>query len=176
MKKVLLSVLLAAAAFGYEAHEIEVEFKAFKTPLKKGVGGTFDKVLLHSSEADTLDEMLKSTSLTIDTTSVNSKNSARDAKLVKNFFLVQGNKTIEARIVKVDKDVLSVALTLNGVTKEIPMRYEKEDDEIEAKGVIDLGDFGMLPSLQSINKACYELHQGKTWQDVEIEFELKYSK
>jgi polyisoprenoid-binding protein YceI len=38
----------------------------------------------------------------------------------------------------------------------------------------DLGDFGMLPSLQGINKACYELHEGKTWQDVEISFVLTF--
>ena len=176
MKKILLAGLLAAAAFGYEATGIDVEFKAFKTPLKIGVKGGFDKIALHSKEAGTLQDMLLGTSVVIDTASVNSKNPGRDKKLVHSFFNVQGVAKIEAKIVKVDSKVLTVAITMNGKTLDIPMKYEDEDKEIEAEGVIDLADFGMLPSLKAINKACYEMHQGKTWQDVELEFELKYKK
>ena len=65
---------------------------------------------------------------------------------------------------------------MNGVTKTIPMKLDFDDDEIEAEGHIDLADFNMLPSLSSITKACYDLHKGKTWQDVEIKFELKTRK
>ena len=174
MKKILLAGMLAAAAFGYEATGIDVEFKAFKTPLKIGVKGGFDKIALHSKPANHLNDMLLNTSVTIDTTSVDSKNPGRDKKLVHNFFEVQGVQSIQAKIVKVDTKVLTVAITMNGKTLNVPMKYENEHNEIEAKGVIDLADFGMLPSLQSINKACYAKHQGKTWQDVDLEFELKY--
>ena len=167
---------MAAAAFGYEATKVEVEFKAFKTPLKIGVKGGFDKVALHSKEADRVKDMLRNTSVKIDTTSVNSKNPGRDKKLVESFFKVQGVTSIGAKIVKVDSKVLTLAVTMNGKTLEVPMKYEIEDDEVEAEGVIDLGDFAMLPSLKSINKACFDKHQGKTWQDVELEFELKYKK
>jgi len=176
MKKILLAGLLAAAAFGYEATDVDVEFKAFKTPLKIGVKGGFDKIALHSKEADSLNGLLLGTSITIDTASVDSKNPGRDKKLVHSFFEVQGVKNIEAKIVKVDAKVLTVAITMNGKTLDIPMKYENEHNEIEAEGVIDLADFGMLPSLKAINTACYEKHQGKTWQDVELEFELKYRK
>ena len=176
MKKILLAGLLAVTAFGYEATGVDVEFEAFKTPLKIGVKGGFDKIALHSKEADTLKDMLLGTAVTIDTASVDSKNPGRDKKLVHNFFEVQGVKSIQAKIVKVDTKVLTVAITMNGKTLDIPMKYEEEDREIEAEGVIDLADFGMLPSLKAINKACYEKHQGKTWQDVELEFEIKYKK
>ena len=176
MKKILLAGMLAAAAFGYEATGVDVEFKAFKTPLKIGVKGGFDKIALHSKEAGKLKDMLLGTSVTIDTASVDSKNPGRDKKLVHNFFEVQGVKNIQAKIVKVDTKVLTVAVTMNGKTLNVPMKYENEHNEIEAEGVIDLADFGMLPSLQAINKACYAKHQGKTWQDVDLEFELKYKK
>ena len=176
MKKILLAGLLTVAAFGYEATGVDVEFKAFKTPLKIGVKGGFDEVELHSKKADTLKDMLLGTSVTIDTTSVNSKNPGRDKKLVQNFFKVQGVDTIKAKIVKVDTKVLIVAVTMNGKTLDVPMKYEDEHHEIEAEGVIDLADFGMIPSLKAINKACYDKHQGKTWQDVELEFELEYKK
>ena len=176
MKKILLSSLLALSLFGYEAKDVEVEFKAFKTPLKKGVKGRFDQIELRSTKSDDIASMLLGTSAVIETASVNSKNAARDKKLIEQFFNTQGVKTIEAKILKVDKEILTVAITMNGKTLQVPFKYEQEDDEIEAKGVIDLADFGMLPSLKSINKACYELHQGKTWQDVELEFELKFDK
>ena len=176
MKKILFAGLLCAAAFGYEATGVDVEFKAFKTPLKVGVKGSFDKISLHSKKVDSLQQMLLDTSVTIDTTSVDSNNPGRDRKLVHSFFEVQGVKKIEAKIVKVERKILTVAITMNGKRVEIPMKYEHEDREIEAEGVVDLADFGMLPSLRAINKACYDKHQGKTWQDVELEFELKYKK
>ncbi len=176
LKTFSLAALLVSSAFAYEAHNIEVEFTAFKTYLKKGVKGKFEKVTLHSQKADSLEAMLLNTAVTIDTKSINSGNKARDAKLVNKFFLVQNNGSIEAKIVKVDPKTLTIALTLNGITKNVPLKYEVEHDEVEAKGVIDLGDFDMLPSLRSINKACYALHQGKTWQDVDIEFELTFDK
>jgi hypothetical protein len=65
---------------------------------------------------------------------------------------------------------------MNNITKEVLMDLDFDKDEIEAKGRIDLADFAMLPSLKSINTACYDLHKGKTWQDVEIEFEIKTHK
>ena len=168
--------MLALSLFGYEANNVHVEFKAFKTPLKKGVKGTFDNIILHSHKAKNFNEALLETSVTIDTSSINSKNTQRDEKLVASFFDVQGVKKIEAKIIKVEKKILVVAITMNDKTLNIPFKYEKEFREVEAEGVIDLADFDMLPSLQSINKACYDLHQGKTWQDVELEFELTFDK
>ncbi len=174
MRSLILAALLAASGFSYEVKDVEVEFKAFKTPLKKGVGGEFDTVKVNTKKASSLKEMLLKTSVVIDTASIDSGNKARDAKLVASFFNVQGNETITAKIKEVKKEILIVAITLNGKTLDVPMKYEKENDEIEAEGVIDLADFGMLPSLEAINKACFDLHQGKTWQDIEIEFKLKY--
>ncbi len=174
MKKLLLTGLLAAAVFGYEVKDIDVEFKAFKTPLKIGVKGGFGKIALHSKKADTIEKLLLNTSVSIDTASVDSKNKGRDKKLVENFFNVQGVKMIDAKIIKVDAKVLIVAITMNGKRLDVPMKYEIDKKEIEAEGVIDLADFDMLPSLKAINSACYDKHQGKTWQDVKLEFELKY--
>jgi hypothetical protein len=55
-------------------------------------------------------------------------------------------------------------------THKVTFDYTVTDGNLYAKGKIDLKDFGMLPSLEAINKACYDLHEGKTWQDVEIAF------
>jgi polyisoprenoid-binding protein YceI len=180
MKKIVLSLLtlssLALADCHYEADAIEVEWEAYKTPAKIDVDGTFQKITLHAPAQKTQQELLQHATLSIDTKSVYSKNSDRDAKLVKFFFDVQNVHTIEAKVLSVSHNKASVAITMNNITKEVVMDLDFDKDEIEAKGRIDLADFAMLPSLKSINTACYDLHKGKTWQDVEIEFEIKTHK
>jgi hypothetical protein len=42
-----------------------------------------------------------------------------------------------------------------------------------ATGVIDILDFSAGDALSSINKACSDLHEGKTWSDVTIGFTTK---
>ena len=172
----LLSLPLIAGTCHYETKKTDLEWKAYKTPLKIGVGGTFDKVSVQATKNKSAKEFFETTKITIDTASINSKNSGRDAKLVKSFFQVQNVDKIEAKVISVEKKIITVAISMNGITKNIPMKMDLDDKELEAEGYIDLADFNMLPSLKSINKACYDLHKGKTWQDVKIEIELELKK
>jgi len=180
MKKLLLLLLTTAALFSseckYETTGVDVAWEAYKTPLKLGVKGKFDNVVFLSEKAATLNTLVKNTKVKIDTQKVNSNNPGRDAKLVKFFFEVQGIKSIDAEITSVNKELINVNITMNSITKNIPMRYTIDKNNITAIGVIDLADFDMLTSLSTINKACYDLHKGKTWQDVTISFKLSTKK
>lgn len=169
----LTTAILMAGECTYRVKDIDITWKAYKTPAKIGVGGTFDAIKLSAMPDKTPESLLEGAKVIVDTQSVDSKNRGRDAKLVKFFFNVQGVKTITAEVKRLDKDTAYVDITMNGTTRTIPMKVAFDDDDIKAEGYIDLGDFGMLPSLESITKACYDLHQGKTWQDVEIAFEIK---
>jgi polyisoprenoid-binding protein YceI len=175
MKKIVLaSLMLAASLSAYEVQSSSVKFTAFKTYAKKGVSGVFDVVKIATNKNDTVAGLLTNATATINTSSVNSGNKGRDNKLVSKFFDVQNVKNIEAKIVKVEKKMLIAKITMNDKSLNIPMNYTANDGVITAKGTIDLADFAMIPSLKSINKACYDLHQGKTWQDVDIAFTLNY--
>jgi len=175
MKKIILALLfVAASAYALEVQNTTVKFTAFKTYAKKGVSGVFDKVSVTTAKADTVTQLLENATANIDTSSVNSGNKGRDAKLVTQFFNVQNVKNIKAKISDVKKNTLLLKLTMNGKSLNIPMSYNVEENMINAKGVIDLADFAMMKSLKSINKACYTLHQGKTWQDVNIYFTMQY--
>lgn len=175
MKKILLaSFVLAVSLSAYEVQNSSVKFTAFKTYAKKGVSGVFDVVKITTHKNNSITGLLNNATATINTTSVNSGNKSRDVKLVSKFFDVQNVKDIEAKIVKVDKKTLIVKITMNEKSLNIPMSYTVNKNVIRANGTIDLADFGMIPSLKSINKACYALHQGKTWQDVDIAFTLNY--
>jgi hypothetical protein len=165
-----------------QKNDIVVGFEAYKTPMKLGVGGTFDKVSYkpNSSSGKNFRELFVGSSIIIDTSSVNSHNKGRDKKLVKFFFENMTSKTIQAEIVKYKSDkrykgkpktgIFSVKITMNGVTKTIPMRYSYFKGKMQANGVLDLFDFSANKSLQALNKACYKLHKGKTWNDVSISF------
>lgn len=193
MKKSFISVvsvvLLSTSLFGdcsYEqSGDVVVGFKAYKTPLKIGVGGKFDDVKYSNDmkKAKDLQALLIGTKVTIDTSSVNSSNEKRDKKLVSFFFDTMAQKGISAKIIdlKVDKSegaskaltgVVSVDIKMNNVSHEAQLKFNYENGVFKADGFIDLADYAALGSLASINKACYELHQGKTWSDVAISFTM----
>jgi hypothetical protein len=92
-------------------------------------------------------------------------------------------KNIEAKIIdiKADKRVknaprtglVTIEVTMNSQTKKVPMKYTYSKGEFKASGVIDILDFNAKKALTQINKACYDLHQGKTWSDVKIGFKTQ---
>ncbi len=194
MKKTLLSLFAIAslslagtpASTGcvlVQPDSMNVTWKAYKTPAKIGVGGKFTavKYIPASLEGKNFRELFVGSKVNIDTTKIDSGNAGRDVKLVKFFFGMMKNERIEATITDIqrtDKHVkgkprtgtLTVEITMNGITKNVPMSYFYDKGKFDAKGTIDLMDFSAGKALSSINKACYDLHKGKTWSDVTIGF------
>jgi len=162
---------------------VNVSWKAYKTPSKVGVSGVFDntKYTAIAPKGNNFREIFVGSSIIIDTTSVNSKNSGRDVKLVKFFFEQMTSQNITAKIIDIKSDkrvrgkpktgVMSVSVTMNGITRTVPMAYIFNKGDLQATGNIDLFDFSASKALNSINKACFDLHKGKTWSDVTIGFQ-----
>ena len=154
MKKIIFALLfLVASLSAYEVQKTTVKFTAFKTYAKKGVSGVFNKVAVDSKTQKSIEALLENTTAVIDTSSVNSGNKGRDAKLVGKFFNVQNVSKIKATLSNVSKNSLIAKITMHEKTLNIPMSYTVKGNTIQAKGVIDLADFGMLDSLHSLNKA-----------------------
>jgi len=195
MKQTLIS-LLAFASFAYAASpaspsgcvlvqpkEMNVTWKAYKTPAKIGVDGRFTAVKYTpvSLEGRNFRELFVGSKVNIDTGKIDTGNPERDEKLVKFFFATMSTNTIEAKIVNIKRSdkhekgkprtgSLSVEISMNGKTETIPMQYIYSKGKFNATGTIDLIDFAAGKSLASINKACFDLHKGKTWSDVSISF------
>lgn len=186
---VVTAVLLTSSLFGaceyQQKGDIIVGFKAFKTPLKIGVGGEFNSVeyINTNKSASDLQTLLRGSKVSINTSSVDSANPARDKKLVDFFFKKMVQQSITAKItdLKVDKSdgkskamtgVVSVEIKMNNITRPAELKFNYDKGVFQADGFIDLADYKALGALSSINKACYDLHQGKTWSDVEISFNL----
>lgn len=164
---------------------VVVNWEAYKTPQKVGVGGVFDRVTYTAiaPEGNNFREILVGSSVVIETSSVNTKHESRDDTLVKFFFKEMSDPEIKAKIVDIKSDKrirgkpktgeMRVEITMNKVTKVVPMKYSFDSGELSAKGSIDLLNFSVNKALSSINEACYDLHEGKTWSDVGIGFFTK---
>ena len=146
----------------------KVTWTAYKTPKKVAVQGSFDKIEYKSTESEDLKSFLLSSSIEINTESVNSGNKERDEKLVKFFFGLMKKKVITAKIQNVNEKNLLVLLTMNGVKKEITMDYTFENNILKLSADIDVINWSLNKPLASINKACAALHENKTWSDVNI--------
>lgn len=196
MKRLLFSVILLSS-FIYASEvttkqscilsqegDVEVNWQSYKTPAKIGVSGAFDDVSYKSikKEGKNFKEILVGSSVTINTNKVNSKHVDRDLKLTNSFFKIMSDEKITAKIIDIqakskemDKPktgTLIVEITMNKVTKKIPLKYIHDKGVMRADGFIDILDFGAAKALTKINKACFDLHEGKTWSDVAIGFKM----
>lgn len=189
MKKTIFSIItiISMASAGNctltQSNDINVTWKAYKTLAKLGVSGQFTDVnyTANKKEGKNFAELFIGSKVSIDISKINTKNEGRDKTLVSEFFGKLKGKTIDGVIkdIKADKPVnakrvyhgvVSVSITMNGKTLVIPMRYNYKNEKFNATGTIDLFDFEAKDALSSINKSCFDLHKGKTWNDVTIGF------
>ncbi len=166
-----------------QSNDMNVTWKAYKTLAKIGVGGQFTGVsyTANKKEGKNFKELIVGSKVSIDLTKIDTKNKSRDKTLVENFFGKLNGKTIDGVIVAIKADkkengkrvyhgMVDVNITMNNKTVQVPMRYNYKNEIFTAKGTIDLFDFSANDALKSINKSCFDLHKGKTWNDVSIEF------
>lgn len=190
MKKILL-LLLTFFSFSHGAtgcvlvqpKNINVTWKAYKTFSKLPVAGEFTSVTYTPAalEGKNFRELFVGSKVSIDVSKINTDHTDRDKTLVKMFFSLLKTKTIEATITDIKKTdthekgkprtgTIDVKITMNEKTLIIPMQYVYTKGKFDATGTIDLFDFSANDALASINKSCYDLHNGKTWNDVTIGF------
>lgn len=177
LSQTIFSLTPKKPCYSVSSKDITVGWTAFKTPAKAGVKGVLPKVnYTGKNKLTSIESIISSASLTIDTNSVATKNPARDKKISSYFFgNMKNGKMINARVKKLSKKTLNIELTANGKTKVVPMSYKLKDGKLTAKGFLDVLDFSMGKSLAAINKACFALHEGKTWSDVELNLQVNFT-
>ena len=181
----LLTLFATAALADQCTYQIDkeglgIQWTAFKTPTKKGVPGTFDKIDVTLPQGKSVKEALEGATATIKTPSVNTKNEGRDETLVKSFFGLIKGKVITGKIQNVmageNLGTFDLVVSMHGQTHPIPMTYSIAGDTLTAMGSFDMLHFGMGELLASVSKACYDLHSGVTWSQVELQLMGKLSK
>lgn len=164
----------------------KVIFESFKMPNKMKVpeiGGyaTFKNAEFNFlNTSGTVSEILANATVKIDLNSVDTqKNQIRDNNIKTNFFTHLTNQEANAKILSVngDKDSGKIILlaTLNGVDKEIELKYEIKEGKITAMGEIDLTtDFNAKEAFDKFanNPVIAGLHGKKSWPNINIGFEI----
>ena len=65
----------------------------------------------------------------------------------------------------------TIDLKMNGVQKKIPIKHITSGQLVELEGKLNLEDWNAQSALESLSKACFDLHKGedgisKTWSEV----------
>lgn len=158
----------------------KVKWTGFKTTEKIGVGGSFTQIELKDVKTgNTPEEVLEGVAFSIPVSSLFTDNEERDGKLKSIFFGTMKNTELLSGILNFRDNQLFMTLSMNDVTKQIPLKYSISDNLFSMKTTINLNDFGGETALAAISKACYELHKGadgvsKTWETVDIMGEVLF--
>lgn len=174
---ILLTMSFAQASncFSINDKNIELKWTAYKTPAKAGVSGTFKTIKLNGKlEGTSVEQLVENVSFDIDATTVFTKDAGRDAKLKTFIFNTIVGKKITGKFIKMQKGVLTALITMNGVSREVPLLYKLNNNALQADGHIDMLDFTMGEQIKAINKACLAKHEGKTWNDVALNVLAKF--
>ncbi|HKY61959.1 MAG TPA: YceI family protein [bacterium] len=178
----------SACTYQTDPKGIQIGWTAFKFTEKLAVKGRFNKFqAMGPGSADSLEKLLTGLHMDIDGASVETDNPGRNAT-IQQFFFEKFNppSSIHAMATKVEGDdlkgTLTINLKLNGVAKDVAFPYTvAADGTLEAKGTIDMMDFGLQPAFDSLHQACEDLHKGpdgvsKTWTQVDLSVSGKFQK
>lgn len=192
MKKTILTLfassLFASSLFAVSIDQTtaKVNLEAFKMPNKMKVpevGGyaTFkDAVFSFEKTEGSINEILTNATVKIDLNSIDTqKNQIRDNNVKTKFFANLSNQEANAKITAVNGDdntgELTLLTTLNGVEKELTLKYEVKDGKILAMGEIDLTtDFNAKDAFDKFanDPSVSGLHGKKSWPNINVGFEI----
>lgn len=160
----------------------KVKWTGFKTTDKLAVNGSFTKIELKDVKTgNTPEEVLEGVAFSIPVSSLfsNDPTGTRDPKLINIFFGTMKNTELLSGILNFRDNELFMTLSMNDVTKQIPLEYTFENNLFSMKTTININDFGGQDALTAISKACFDLHKGpdgvsKTWETVDIKGEVLF--
>lgn len=158
----------------------KVKWTAFKTTDKVAVGGSFTQIELKDVKTgNSPEEVLEGVAFSIPVSSLFTDNADRDSKLKTIFFGTLKNTELLAGVLNFRDGKCMMSLSMNDVTKQVPLEYTFENNLFSMKTTLNLNDFGGSTALAAINKACYDLHKGpdgvsKTWETVDIMGEVLF--
>lgn len=160
---------------------VKTQWTAFKTMKKIGVKGSFNAVEVNfkkvvssqkpQSPQEQLIDQIERLSLSIDPLKLSTDNLARD-KNIKDYFF-DGQTPIKVSVIKATGKWITTKITLNSVTKKVPFRYQVSKKQIKASAHLDILDFSLASALARLSKACFSMHEGKTWSHVEVAISAK---
>ncbi|MCE3039755.1 YceI family protein [Helicobacter anatolicus] len=183
MRKKILSNILALSllsslsfAATLDINQAKTKWTAYKTSEKVAVSGTFNDIKYKfGKKQNSIAEILEGATATINPLSVNLNDEVKNTNVRESFFA----KFAKSDMIKVtfrnviegkDQGSILASVNMNGKTVKVPMQYSIKDGVLEAKGILDILEFGAKEAFKSLATTCHDLHSGLTWSQVEISF------
>lgn len=169
--------------YSADAKTTVINWTAYKTTAKLPVKGQFTEVTIENApKGASAVEALNGLKFSIPISSVFTKDTIRDGKLKKFFFgTLKNTELISGSIAMLTDSTGTVNLTMNGLSKPLPISCAIVDQKATIEALMDLNDWEAQPALDALNVVCNEMHTGpdgisKTWSEVKIEViaDLKY--
>lgn len=169
--------------FNVEETTTTINWIAYKTTSKIPVKGQFTKVTIENAKkSSTALEALNGLKFKIPVSSLYTKDTIRDKKLKNSFFGSMKNTEVISGAINMNNETSgSVELTMNGISKVLPITYVISDQMVTIEALMDLDNWQAQLALEALNTVCKDLHSGddgisKTWSEVKIEVTtyLKY--
>jgi len=164
------------AQFTIEPETITVNWTGYKTTDKIAVKGEFKEITISNIKSDTSAyAALNGAKFDIPISSLFSNDAIRDGKLKEIFFGVMNATNALTGTLDIKPDGTGdIDLVMNGVQRKVPITYVTSGQLVELEGVLNIEDFEAQNALESLAKACFDLHKGadgvsKTWSEVKVE-------
>lgn len=165
----------AATSFVVDNASAQVYWTAYKHTSKVGVKGKFDSLKVENTKpAVTVEEAITGASFEIYTTSVNSKDGGRDAKIREFYFgKMVATDVIKGSIKSAENGTAKIDLTINETMVSVDASYELAGNELTLKTTLNMEGFNAQEAIKELNKACEERHTGDDgtsifWPDVDV--------
>lgn len=158
------------------ADSTKINWTAYKTTAKVPVNGQFTEISIENVKKNTTAlGALNGLKFKIPVSSLVTNDTIRDKKLIEYFFGTMKNSSVITGTVHINNENAStVDLTLNGITRELPIAHIVTDNKVTIIGNMELDNWQAKAALEALNVVCKDLHTGddgisKTWSDVKIE-------
>ena len=164
-----------------DANKTVINWTAFKTTSKIPVKGQFTKLnITKNNSGKTYSEALNGVEFSIPVNSIFSNNPDRDNKLKTLFFGVMKNAELLSGTIFISDEYSGyVDFSMNGIVEKLPFSYTILKNSLEMKTIMNTDSWQAQAAIESLNKACFELHKGadgvsKTWSDVAIDISVYF--
>lgn len=181
----LIGNQLFASNCQYTVKDKSLTWTGYKFSEKSPVSGTFNTMAINTLEsASSIELLIKSANVWIDTESFESKDSMRNRNIVKNLFKkISGGRTLTVHVKNVDLDKKKATAHLAWAQEHYPvvLDYNEQNNTLELTSKIDLLELGFKGPFEALKKACKAYHKGKdgkvvTWSEVMIKVTVQLEK
>lgn len=169
----------ASCMYRYNEGTSKLTWTGYKTTAKKGVPGSFNEITVSSEQNEDPKKVIESISFSIKTSSVETNDESRNQKIATLFFDVMNTPFIEGKIKELKEDGTAVfVITMNEISIDVEGNYKMEGAKFKWSTDIDVSAWNGLMAVESLNKACKDLHAGedgvsKTWSEVKLDLDLE---